>query len=90
MGICEHCGKASLDIHICDDCGLDCCPDCYDSDEDLCIKCIGERRPLPYRWDEEKGIAGEWVKVLAEAEERWEKIIAKAEEGKERWEKVLA
>jgi len=40
---CYGCGNSSLDIHICDRCGNEFCPDCYDEDNELCNKCMQEQ-----------------------------------------------
>jgi len=40
---CYECGKPTLDIFVCDRCGKDCCEDCYDQDDELCLKCMQEQ-----------------------------------------------
>lgn len=40
---CMICGKLTKDPHTCDRCGNDVCSDCYDEDDDLCLKCMQEQ-----------------------------------------------
>jgi len=40
---CYMCGETTLDICTCDRCGKEVCPNCYDDDNELCIKCVQEQ-----------------------------------------------